>query len=127
MSLGETSKASRDYHRSQFTNHVFTGHFAMGVDKLFSIFVAAICVVMLVRLALGDARRARLDRGAIMAWGRIRRQALLVWHWRRKRRSAAQAKQAAQEVINRVRHRVEKEGNVLTPEAFKEKEPRKPH
>lgn len=99
----------------------------MGVDKLFSIFVAAICVVMLVRLALGDARRARLDRAAIMLWGRVRRQALLVWHWRRKRRSAAQAKQAAQEVINRVRHRVEKEGNVLTPEAFKEKEPRKPH
>ena len=34
----------------------------MGVDKLFSIFVAAVCVVMLIRLALGDARRARFDR-----------------------------------------------------------------
>lgn len=99
----------------------------MGVDKLFSVFVAAICVVMLIRLALGDARRARLDRAVIMAWGRLRYQVLAIWHWRRKRRSAAQAKQAAQEVINRVRHRVEKEGNVLTPEAFKEKERRKPH
>lgn len=99
----------------------------MGVDKLFSVFVAAICVVLLIRLALGDARRARLDRALIMFYGRVRRQALLLWQWRRKRRSAAQAKQAAQEVINRVRHRVEKEGNVLTPEAFKEKERRKPH
>ncbi|KGM40315.1 hypothetical protein JY96_10495 [Aquabacterium sp. NJ1] len=102
----------------------------MGVDKLFSVFVAAICVVMLIRLALGDARRARLDRAALMAWGRLRYQVLRIWHWRRKRRSAAQAKQAAQDVINRVRHRVEKEGNVLTPEAFKEKERRerrKPH
>lgn len=97
----------------------------MGADKLFSIFVAAICVVMLVRLALGDARRARLDRAFLQAWARVRRQALLTWHWRSRRRSAAEARQAAQDVINRVRHRVEKEGNVITPEAFKE--PRKPH
>jgi hypothetical protein len=97
----------------------------MGADKLFSVFVAAVCVVMLVRLALGDARRARLDRAMVQAWGRVRRQTLSLWHWRSRRRSAAEARQAAQDVINRVRHRVEKEGNVITPEAFKE--PRKPH
>lgn len=97
----------------------------MGADKLFSVFVAAVCVVMLVRLALGDARRARLDRAMVQAWGRVRRQVLSLWHWRSRRRSAAEARQAAQDVINRVRHRVEKEGNVITPEAFKE--PRKPH
>jgi hypothetical protein len=97
----------------------------MGADNLFSIFVAAICVAMLVRLGLGDARRARLDRAFLQLWARVRHQALLIWHWRRRRRSAEQAKQAAQDVINRVRHRVEKDGNVITPEAFKE--PRKPH
>lgn len=97
----------------------------MGVDKLFSIFVAAVCVVMLIRLALGDRRRARFDRAFLQTWARVRRQSLAIWHWRRKRRSAAEARQVAQEVINRVRHRVEKEGNVLTPDAFKE--PRKPH
>lgn len=97
----------------------------MGVDKLFSIFVAAVCVVMLIRLALGDTRRARFDRTFLQTWARVRRQSLAIWHWRRKRRSAAEARQVAQEVINRVRHRVEKEGNVLTPDAFKE--PRKPH
>lgn len=97
----------------------------MGVDKLFSIFVAAVCVVMLIRLALGDTRRARFDRAFLQTWARVRRQSLAIWHWRRKRRSAAEARQVAQEVINRVRHRVEKEGNVLTPDAFKE--PRKPH
>lgn len=93
----------------------------MGVDKVISVLVAAVCLVLLVRLALGDARRARLDRVAMQAWARLR----AIWQWRRKRRSAAQARQAAQEVINRVRHRVDKEGNVLTPEAFKG--PRKPH
>jgi hypothetical protein len=97
----------------------------MGADKLFSIFVAAICVVMLVRLALGDARRARLDRAFLQLWARVRHRALVIWHWRSRRRSTEQAKQAAQDVINRVRHRVEKDGNVITPQAFKE--PRKPH
>ena len=97
----------------------------MGVDKLFSIVVAAICVALLVRLALGDARRARLDRAFLRGWARLRHQSGLLWHWRSRRRSAAAARQVAQEVINRVRHRVEKEGNVISPEAFKE--PRKPH
>lgn len=102
----------------------------MGVDKLFFVIVAAICVVMLIRMLLGDSQRARLDRAALKAWAGMRRGGLAVWHWRRRRRSAAQARQAAQEVISRVRHRVGKEGNVLTPEAFKasrKSEPRKPH
>lgn len=97
----------------------------MGADKLFPIFVAAVCVVMLIRMALGEQRRARFDRAFIKAWAGLRRRALFVWHWRSRRQSAAQARQVAQDVIQRVRHRVEKEGNVLTPEAFKE--PRKPH
>jgi len=97
----------------------------MGADKLFSIFVAAVCVVMLIRLALGDSRRARFDHAVLRVWSRLHRLALYVWNWRRRRQSAAQAKQVADDVIRRVRHRVEKEGNVLTPEAFKG--PRKPH
>ena len=97
----------------------------MGADKLFPIFVAAVCLVMLVRLMLGDARRARMDRAFHRAWFAIHRRALYLWTWRSRRQSAEQARQAAEEVINRVRHRVEKEGNVLTPEAFKG--PRKPH
>lgn len=97
----------------------------MGVDKLFSIFVAAVCVVLLIRLALGDKRRARYDRAFVQFCSTVGRQWKALWQWRRKRKSAAEARQVAQEVINRVRHRVEKEGNVLTPEAFKE--PRKPH
>jgi hypothetical protein len=97
----------------------------MGADKVLSILVAAVCVAMLIRMVLGEQRRARWDRAFIQAWFGLRRRALLVWHWRRRRASAAQAQQAAQEVINRVRHRVDKDGNVYTPEAFKE--PRKPH
>lgn len=97
----------------------------MGADKLFHIFVAAVCVAMLVRMALGEERRARMDRIFLRAWAGVRWHALRLWTWRSRRQSAAQAKQVADEVINRVRHRVEKEGNVLTPEAFKG--PRKPH
>lgn len=97
----------------------------MGADKLFPIFVAAVCLVMLVRMTLGEQRRARMDHAFIQAWFALRRRGLRLWTWRSRRQSAAQAKQAAEEVINRVRHRVEKEGNVLTPEAFKG--PRKPH
>ncbi|MDO9235196.1 MAG: hypothetical protein Q7U28_04070 [Aquabacterium sp.] len=97
----------------------------MYVDKLLSVFVAAVCVVMLIRMALSETRRQQLDRIFNQTWFAVRRRALAVWHWRRHRQSKAQAKQVAQEVINRVRHRVDKDGNVYTPEAFKE--PRKPH
>lgn len=97
----------------------------MGADKLFSIFVAAVCVVMLIRMALGDQRRARFDRVFTKLWSGMERQAVFIWNWRRRRQSRAKAKQVAQDVIQRVRHRVDKEGNVLTPDAFKE--PRKPH
>jgi cyanate permease len=97
----------------------------MGAEKVLSIFVAAICVVMLIRMALGDQRRARWDRAFLRAWAALRLRALRLWHWREHRASAAQAQQAAQDVINRVRHRVDKDGNVYTPEAFKG--PRKPH
>ena len=97
----------------------------MGADKLFPIFVAAVCLAMLVRMLLGEERRARMDHAFTRVWFSLRRRALYVWTWRSRRQSAAQARQVAEEVINRVRHRVEKEGNVLTPEAFKG--PRKPH
>jgi hypothetical protein len=97
----------------------------MDADKLFPLFVAAVCVAMLVRMVLGEERRARIDHAFTQAWLAWRRRALWLWMWRSRRQSAAHAKQVADEVINRVRHRVEKEGNVLTPEAFKG--PRKPH
>lgn len=97
----------------------------MGVDKLFHVVVAAVCVALLVRMVLGEPLRRRLDSAFIKGWFRVRRQALALWHWRSKRQSAAQARQKAEEVINRARHRVGKDGNVYTPDAFKG--PRKPH
>ncbi len=106
----------------------------MGADKLFPIFVAAVCIVMLVRLALGEQRRARMDRVFLGYWLSLTQGWQQLRHWRKRRQSAEQARKAAQEVINRVRHRVEREGNVLTPEAFKSGSgsgsgsgPRKPH
>lgn len=97
----------------------------MGADKIFPVTVAAVCLVLLVRLALGEPRRARLDRACLRAWGTMASRAQALWHWRSRREAAAQARQAAQDAIERARHRVDKEGNVYTPDAFKR--PRKPH
>lgn len=97
----------------------------MGVDKLFPVFVAVVCVLLLIRLVIGEKRRVRLDRVVHKTWSNLRVRAQWLWTWRRRRQSAAQARKMTQDVIRRVRHRVEKDGNVLTPEAFKE--PRKPH
>jgi hypothetical protein len=111
------------------SNVIVAGSVPMGVDKVFSVLVAAVCVAMLVRMMLGDRRRQRWDSAFIKAWFRLRRQALAIWHWRRKRHAAAQARVTAQEAINRARNKVgakvDKDGNVYTPEAFKG--PRKPH
>jgi CYTH domain-containing protein len=98
----------------------------MGIDKVSFVFVAAVCVVLLIRLMLGERRRARFDLAANRVWLTLQRRASRLWHWRRQRQSAEQAKQAAQDVINRVRHKVDKEGNVYKPDAF-HKGPRKPH
>lgn len=100
----------------------------MGANAWVSLAVAAVCLVMLVRLAVGERRRARLDRTAIRTWQRLRAQALHLWQWRRRRQTAAQAALTAQDVIERARRArpsVDKDGNVYRPEAFKG--PRKPH
>jgi len=92
------------------------------IEKLFAGFVAAACLVLLLRLAVGARRRQRLDAVARRAWGTGRRRVLWVWHWR-ARRSAA--RRAAEEAIARARRDVQREGNVYRPKSFRD--PRKPH
>jgi hypothetical protein len=92
-------------------------------DQLFPLVIAVLCLLMLARLALGDTRRARLDRALIRMAQTWRRRALALWYWRSARQAAAKA---TQEAMNRARRaQVDKEGNVYKPEAFKG--PRKPH
>lgn len=90
--------------------------------------VVAVCVVMLVRMCLGERRRAALDDLGWRSWRWVRSRSLAVWRWRRHRDDAARL---AEEAIQRARRtRADKDGNVIRPEAFKEtrkSEPRKPH
>lgn len=90
------------------------------IEKVFAGVVLAMCVVLLVRLALGASRRARFDRWArSAAWG-LRARAVALWRWPRSRR---QAQQLADDAIRRAREG-HWDGNVYTPERFNKKPPR---
>lgn len=94
-----------------------------GMDKWLSALIVLACAVMLLRLAVGPRRRARLDAWVRVLPARVRAR----WHvLRRGRRARRDAERLAEEAIARARrNRVDKEGNVLRPDAFKD--PRKPH
>jgi hypothetical protein len=103
------------------------------MDKLLAAIVLLACVLLLLRMAVGERRRRRLDAGARRAGRAARRAALIaklvalrLWHTLRYRRSAANEAEAA---IRRARGRQhEADGNVIRPESFKpDNKPRKPH
>jgi hypothetical protein len=96
------------------------------VERVLAGVIAGVCLVMLGRLLLGERRRARLDR-ILQDWAwRVQRWAKGLWRWRAHRRASTAAAQVAKQAIERARHRVDKQGNVYTPEAFKDREPRRP-
>ena len=92
------------------------------IEKLLAGAMALLCIVLLVRLFIGEPLRRRCDRAALQAWSVTRAWFHQVWHWRASRRRAALA---AEEAIRRARARMERDGNVYRPDAFRE--PRKPH
>ncbi len=92
------------------------------IEKLLAGAMALLCVVLLVRLLIGEQQRRRCDRAALRAWSFTRAWFHYVWHWRASRRRAALA---AEEAIHRARASMERDGNVYRPDAFRE--PRKPH
>lgn len=94
------------------------------MERVIALLVALACLVLLGRLALGPSRRARLDRAVRQRWQAWR------WHlrgWTTSRAARQEAERAAREAIERARRvqAIEREGNVLKPDAFKG--PRKPH
>ena len=94
-------------------------------EKVLAWMAAGVCVLMLLRLFLGDARRARLDR-TVARWARLtQRRLMAVYHWRATRQAKLDARAAAHAAIERARNKVRKEGNVYSPEVFKG--PKKPH
>lgn len=92
-------------------------------------FVTALCVVFLIRLMVGQRRRARFDATMRSLWYRCARQTHQLWQglrkWPARRRVKREAAQEAQALIERARRKqVERRGNVITPQAFAERRQR---
>ena len=86
-------------------------------EKILAALTIAACAVLLLRLLLGERRRARFDAMARRAWFAARRASFAAWHWRDRRRSAAKI---AEEAIRRARSAgTEREGNVYKPKSFR--------
>ena len=100
----------------------------MGFEQVLAVLVAAVCLALLVRLAVGPQRRARLDRVFWRVWSRIEAHAKQLWQQLRYGRSS---RRQAQQMFDELRQRsrdgaatppragVKREGNVYTPERFK--------
>lgn len=91
--------------------------------------VALVCVVFLVRLVVGERRRAHLDDWWFRVTNRLARRIGRAWTSARTWKARRQARQAAAEetqaLIDRVRQsRVERRGNVYTPQSFKQRRER---
>lgn len=92
------------------------------IEKSFAGIVLAICIVMLLRMVIGERWRHRIDGTALRLWYAVRHRALALWRWWPSRRKAARA---AEEAIRRARGDGHWDGNVYRPKSFKR--PRKPH
>jgi ABC-type nickel/cobalt efflux system permease component RcnA len=91
--------------------------------------VALVCVVFLVRLVVGERRRVRLDDWWFRVTNRLARRISFAWTYVTTWKARRQAKQAATEeanaLIERARQsRVERRGNVYTPQSFKQRRER---
>ena len=88
------------------------------LEKLFPAIVVAACLVLLLRLVLGERRRHGFDR-VLGRWSRTlgaRIEGLFTWNASRRR-----ARRAAEEAIRRAREGGEWDGNVYRPKSFNNK------
>lgn len=94
-------------------------------EKLFSAAVLLMCVLMLLRLCLGEQLRERVDAALRRLGLRLRLLARRAGQWRQWRHARSAAAREAEEAIRRARRRAEHDGNVIRPDSFRK--PRKPH
>jgi len=94
------------------------------IEKLFAAVVLAVCLVMLLRMALKPMQRHRLDAALQGLWARCRS---LVRRKPRKPLTQQDAARVAEEAIRRAREGREGQwdGNVFRPRSFRR--PKKPH
>lgn len=91
------------------------------IEKTLAGLVLTACVVMLLRMALGERRRHALDQRLGRLAGPWRHRLATLWRWPSARRSA---QREAEETIRRAREG-SWDGNVYRPRSFRG--PRKPH
>lgn len=85
-------------------------------EKTVAWLVAITCIVMLLRLAVGARRTQKLDRAVVIFWQNARRRMARIY---RRQATKKEAQKATQEILRRMRQPVERQGNVITPKAFK--------
>lgn len=96
----------------------------MLIDKLFAGIAFAMAMLLLLRLVLGERRRAALGRAWRRSQNSWRRRWTALTGPRRTRSAERAAEKMANDAIQRARDRgVRREGNVLKPKAFRK--PRK--
>jgi hypothetical protein len=92
------------------------------LERVFAVIALAVCLLLLVRLAIGTRRRYRLDAALRRAAHALQRPAAAWRRWRAARRaaqSAAQAARIADEAIRRARERGAWDGNVYRPKSLR--------
>ncbi len=70
------------------------------MEPVLAAIVLALCVLMLLHMVLGERQRQRVDRAVLRLGRSMRRFGHTLWHWRSRRRDAANAADA---VIRRAR------------------------
>ena len=94
------------------------------IETIFAALMLTICVVLLVRMALGPARRARFD-AAFVSWRRRIGHSLgRVSAAARRPAAESRARRETAAAIRRARERAESgewDGNVYRPKSFKRK------
>jgi hypothetical protein len=91
-------------------------------ELVFAGIALLVCVALLLRMALPERQRQRVDAQWSLLMHRGRLLAHRLWFWRTHRKRAARE---AEEAIRRAQHKVKRDGNVIRPDSFKG--PRKPH
>ena len=85
------------------------------IERLLAGLTLALCIFLLVRLAVGARRRERLDAAVRRAALATRFHAVRLWHWPARRH---EAKRSAEEAIRRAKGGTW-EGNVYKPRSFR--------
>lgn len=93
----------------------------MTAQELLASIGLLVSLVMLLRMGLGERRRAHIDSRLHATWRNLRAKSRLAWSERRSRKASGEAAREAEELIRRARQgkqAVPREGNVYRPPQF---------